>query len=103
MELGEETLLKGSSFPVKVLITQRSDPLDNSTMRSPDNHGSLRDSEMGPSQQADGSFEDELQSRSNLNASSSASQAKSSRQIQNTHPTKYRSHQLAQELLIHLG
>ncbi|XP_055833690.1 GTPase-activating protein GYP1 [Solanum dulcamara] len=71
-------LLKGRSFPGKVLITRRSDPLDNSTMRSPDNHGSLRDSEMGPSQQEDGSFEDELQSRSNLNASSSASQTKSS-------------------------
>ncbi|KAK6775547.1 hypothetical protein RDI58_026548 [Solanum bulbocastanum] len=79
-------LLKGRSFPGKVLITRRSDPLDNSTMRSPDNHGSLRDSETGPSQQADGSFEvqavlissDELQSRSNLNASSSASQTKSS-------------------------
>lgn len=71
-------LLKGRSFPGKVLITRRSDPLDNSTMRSPDNHGSLRDSETGPSQQADGSFEDELQSRSNLDASSSASQTKSS-------------------------
>ncbi|KAL3324036.1 hypothetical protein AABB24_038284 [Solanum stoloniferum] len=71
-------LLKGRSFPGKVLITRRSDPLDNSTMRSPDNHGSLRDSETGPSQQADGPFEDELQSRSNLNASSSASQMKSS-------------------------
>ncbi|XP_049370709.1 uncharacterized protein LOC125835641 [Solanum verrucosum] len=71
-------LLKGRSFPGKVLITRRSDPLDNSTIRSPDNHGSLRDSETGPSQQADGSFEDELQSRSNLNASSSASQTKSS-------------------------
>ncbi|KAH0716187.1 hypothetical protein KY284_009092 [Solanum tuberosum] len=78
MELGEETLLKGRSFPGKVLITRRSDPLDNSTIRSPDNHGSLRDSETGPRQQADGSFEDELQSRSNLNASSSASQTKSS-------------------------
>lgn len=65
-------LLKGRSFPGKVLITRRSDPLDNSSVRSPDNHGSLRDSEMGPSQQADGSFEDEVQS------SSSASQAKSS-------------------------
>lgn len=71
-------LLKGRSFPGKVLITRRSDPLDNSTIRSPDNHGSLRDSETGPRQQADGSFEDELQSRSNLNASSSASQTKSS-------------------------
>ncbi|KAH0713557.1 hypothetical protein KY289_009516 [Solanum tuberosum] len=71
-------LLKGRSFPGKVLITRRSDPLDNSTIRSPDNHGSRRDSETGPSQQADGSFEDELQSRSNLNASSSASQTKSS-------------------------
>lgn len=71
-------LLKGRSFPGKVLITRRSDPLDNSTVRSPDNHGSLRDSETGPSQQADGSFEDELQSRNNLNASSSASQTKSS-------------------------
>lgn len=71
-------LLKGRSFPGKVLITRRSDPLDNSTVRSPDNHGSLRDSETGPSQQADGSFEDELQSRNNLNASSSASQRKSS-------------------------
>lgn len=50
-------LLKGRSFPGKVLITRRSDPLDNSTMRSPDNHGSLRDSETGPSQLADGSFE----------------------------------------------
>lgn len=65
-------LLKGRSFPGKVLITRRSDPLDSSSVRSPDNHGSLRDSEMGPSQQADGSFEDEGQS------SSSASQAKSS-------------------------
>lgn len=71
-------LLKGRSFPGKVLITRRSDPLDNSTVRSPDNHGSLRDSETGPSQQADGSFEDDLQSRNNLNASSSASQTKSS-------------------------
>lgn len=71
-------LLKGRSFPGKVLITRRSDPLDNSTMRSPDNHGSLRDNETGPSQHADGSFEDELQSRSNLDASSSASQTKSS-------------------------
>ncbi|KAH0716297.1 hypothetical protein KY284_009202 [Solanum tuberosum] len=96
-------LLKGRSFPVKALITRRSDPLENSTMRSPDNHGSLRDSETGPSQQTDGSFEDELQSRSNLNASSSASQTKSQRQIQNTHPKKYKSHQLAQELLISLG
>ncbi|KAM3303689.1 TBC1 domain family member 22B [Capsicum chacoense] len=71
-------LLKGRSFPGKVLITRRSDPLDNSTMRSPDNHGSLRDSETGPSQQSDGSVEDELQSRNNLNASPSASQEKSS-------------------------
>ncbi|KAJ8531142.1 hypothetical protein K7X08_025873 [Anisodus acutangulus] len=71
-------LLKGRSFPGKVLITRRSDPLDNSTVRSPDNHGSLRDSETGPSQQADGSFEDELKSRSNPNASSSANQTKSS-------------------------
>ncbi|XP_019255942.1 PREDICTED: TBC1 domain family member 22B [Nicotiana attenuata] len=71
-------LLKGRSFPGKVLITRRSDPVDNSIVRSPDNHGSLRDSETGPSQQTDGSFEDELQKRSNLNASSSASQSKSS-------------------------
>ncbi|PHT34373.1 TBC1 domain family member 22B [Capsicum baccatum] len=71
-------LLKGRSFPGKVLITRRSDPLDNSTMRSPDNHGSLRDSETGPSQQSDGSVEDEMQSRNNLNASPSASQEKSS-------------------------
>ncbi|KAF3619837.1 TBC1 domain family member 22B [Capsicum annuum] len=71
-------LLKGRSFPGKVLITRRSDPLDNSTMRSPDNHGSLTDSETGPSQQSDGSVEDELQSRNNLNASPSASQEKSS-------------------------
>lgn len=70
-------LLKGRSFPGKVLITRRSDPLDNATVRSPDNHGRLRDNETGPSQRADGSFEDELQSRSNLNASSSASQTKS--------------------------
>lgn len=47
-------------------------------MRSPDNHGSLTDSETGPSQQSDGSVEDELQSRNNLNASPSASQEKSS-------------------------
>ncbi|KAM3338300.1 TBC1 domain family member 22B [Capsicum galapagoense] len=71
-------LLKGRSFPGKVLITRRSDPLDNSTMRSPDNHGSLRDSETGPSQQSDGSVEDELQSRNNLNASPSTSHEKSS-------------------------
>ncbi|XP_009628463.1 uncharacterized protein [Nicotiana tomentosiformis] len=71
-------LLKGRSFPGKVLITRRSDPVENSTVRSPDNHGSPRDSETGPSQQTDGSFEDELQKRSNLNASSSASQSKSS-------------------------
>ncbi|XP_019166435.1 PREDICTED: GTPase-activating protein GYP1 isoform X2 [Ipomoea nil] len=70
-------LLKGRSFPGKVLITQRDDPLDASTLCSPSSGRRMSDTEAGSSEQMDGSFE-EVQKRRNSESSSSVNKMKSS-------------------------
>nr|GME15610.1 TBC1 domain family member 22B [Ipomoea batatas] len=70
-------LLKGRSFPGKVLITQRDDPLDGSNLYSPSSGRRISDTEAGSSEQMDGSFE-EVQNRSNSESSSSVNKMKSS-------------------------
>lgn len=52
-------LLKGRSFPGKVLLTRRSDPLDSSSVqeRSPDDERSFSDNDTGPSDRIDKSVE----------------------------------------------
>ncbi|KAL2506221.1 Ypt/Rab-GAP domain of gyp1p superfamily protein [Abeliophyllum distichum] len=71
-------LLKGRSFPGKVLITQRSDPLDQSALQSPNNDRRFSNSDTEHREQFDTSVEDEIQNRSNANASSSTVKMKAS-------------------------
>ncbi|KAG6408411.1 hypothetical protein SASPL_131422 [Salvia splendens] len=72
-------LLKGRSFPGKILITQRSDPLDPSTLHSPNIDRRSPESDRDQSEQQDRSTEkDELQNRSSTNASSSVNNTKPS-------------------------
>ncbi|KAL2506232.1 Ypt/Rab-GAP domain of gyp1p superfamily protein [Abeliophyllum distichum] len=71
-------LLKGRSFPGKVLITQRSDPLDQSALQSPNNDRRFSNSDTEHREQFDTSVEDEIQNRSNANASSSTDKMKAS-------------------------
>uniref|UniRef100_A0A5B7AHX2 Putative Ypt/Rab-GAP domain of gyp1p superfamily protein n=1 Tax=Davidia involucrata TaxID=16924 RepID=A0A5B7AHX2_DAVIN len=70
-------LLKGRSFPGKVLITQRLDPLAGSTLRSPDER-SFSDSDTGLNEQMDESVEDEVQNRSKPDANTVVYKSKSS-------------------------
>ncbi|GAA0144321.1 GTPase-activating protein [Lithospermum erythrorhizon] len=65
-------LLKGRSFPGKVLITRLSGQLDESSIPPPAYLRSFSDSDVGPIE-LDNTFEDGFQSRSNSNASSSSS------------------------------
>ncbi|XP_042008671.1 TBC1 domain family member 22B-like isoform X2 [Salvia splendens] len=71
-------LLKGRSFPGKILITRRSDPLDPSTLHSPNIDRRSLESDRDQSEQQDRSAEDELQNRSSTNASSSVNNTKPS-------------------------
>ncbi|XP_047937650.1 TBC1 domain family member 22B-like [Salvia hispanica] len=71
-------LLKGRSFPGKILITQRSDPLDPSTLHSPNIDQRSPESDRNHSEHLDRWTEDELQNRSSGNASSSVNITKSS-------------------------
>ncbi|CAI9762910.1 unnamed protein product [Fraxinus pennsylvanica] len=71
-------LLKGRSFPGKVLITRRSDPLDQSALQSPSNNRRFSNSDIEHGEQLDISAEDVSQTRSNANASSSANKTKPS-------------------------
>ncbi|KAL2529940.1 Ypt/Rab-specific GTPase-activating protein GYP1 [Forsythia ovata] len=50
-------LLKGRSFPGKVLITQRSDPLDQSALQSPNNNIKFSNSDAEQREQFDRSVE----------------------------------------------
>ncbi|PIN24200.1 Ypt/Rab-specific GTPase-activating protein GYP1 [Handroanthus impetiginosus] len=70
-------LLKGRSFPGKILITRRSEPLDQSVLHSPSTDRRSSESDFGHGEQ-DRSSEDEFQNRSSTNASSSANLMKSS-------------------------
>ena len=46
-------LLKGRSFPGKILITRRTDPQDDLILRSPDSNRSLSDNDTGSSERVD--------------------------------------------------
>ncbi|KAI5674078.1 hypothetical protein M9H77_14442 [Catharanthus roseus] len=85
-------LLKGRSFPGKILITRRSDPLDEPNLLSPSSNRSYSDNGAGSSEVMDGSLEDDHQNRSNASGSSSANKVKlstsslenSSKEVQKT-------------------
>ncbi|KAL3506802.1 hypothetical protein ACH5RR_032184 [Cinchona calisaya] len=69
-------LLKGRSFPGKVLITRRTDPQDGSILRSPNTNRNFSDNDTGSSDHMDEFVQDELQSRSNASTTSSFSKIK---------------------------
>lgn len=71
-------LLKGRSFPGKVLITRRSDPLEGSPICSPDVDRSPSDADGISREQIDNSNEDEIHSRSKPNTISAVNKLKSS-------------------------
>ncbi|CAK9174457.1 unnamed protein product [Ilex paraguariensis] len=75
-EAQSKQLLKGRSFPGKVLITRRSNPLDDLTLRSPDTNRSFSDSDTGRNEQIDEYVEDEDQGRSKLKINSSVNKLK---------------------------
>lgn len=70
-------LLKGRSFPGKVLITRRTDPIDYSTLPSPGIR-SPTDINSGPSNYMDDSVEKEARTRSNTHTDSDNSKLKTS-------------------------
>ncbi|CAI9777061.1 unnamed protein product [Fraxinus pennsylvanica] len=71
-------LLKGRSFPGKVLITQRSDLQDQSALQSPNNDRRFSNDDTEHRDKFDRSVEDEIQNRSKANASPSANKMKAS-------------------------
>ncbi|XP_057490900.1 GTPase-activating protein GYP1-like isoform X1 [Actinidia eriantha] len=73
-----QQLLKGRSFPGKVLISRRSDPLNDSSLRSPDIDRRFSDKDAGTSEQHDDLLEDDIQSNSKPNANSTVNKARSS-------------------------
>ncbi|KAK9288753.1 hypothetical protein L1049_017217 [Liquidambar formosana] len=80
-------LLKGRSFPGKVLLTRRSDPLDNSSLqeRSPNNERSFSDNDIGASEHMDKSVEEDVQSTSTPDDNATVNKLKSSfSNIENT-------------------
>ncbi|XP_057958005.1 GTPase-activating protein gyp1 [Malania oleifera] len=80
-------LLKGRSFPGKVLLTRRSEPLENVGQQesSPNMERNFSDSDIGLSQHVDEPVEEELQNISKPSASASANKLKlSSLSTENT-------------------
>ncbi|KAL6582276.1 hypothetical protein OROMI_006290 [Orobanche minor] len=71
-------LLKGRSFPGKVLITRRSDPLGQAVLPSPSTYRGFSDTDVDHGEQADRSTEDEVQNRSNMYANTSVKNSSSS-------------------------
>ncbi|XAR71065.1 hypothetical protein NMG60_11028158 [Bertholletia excelsa] len=71
-------LLKGRSFPGKVLITRRSDPINDSSLYSPSTERSFSDKDAGTSDRLDDFVEDEIQNISKPNTTSTVSKSKSS-------------------------
>ncbi|CDP15469.1 unnamed protein product [Coffea canephora] len=69
-------LLKGRSFPGKILITRRTDPQDDLILRSPDSNRSLSDNDTGSSERVAESSQDGLQNRSNASTTTSFSKMK---------------------------
>ncbi|KAL0366626.1 UNVERIFIED_CONTAM: hypothetical protein Sradi_3552700 [Sesamum radiatum] len=71
-------LLKGRSFPGKILITRRLDPLDLSSLHSPNSGPRSLESDTDHRKQVDKATEDEVENRSSTKASSSVNDTKSS-------------------------
>ncbi|KAL6548603.1 hypothetical protein OROGR_009024 [Orobanche gracilis] len=71
-------LLKGRSFPGKVLITRRSDPLGQAVLPSPSTYRGFYDTDVDHGEQADRSTEDEVQNRSDMYANTSIKNSSSS-------------------------
>ncbi|GAA0162387.1 GTPase-activating protein [Lithospermum erythrorhizon] len=71
-------LLKGRSFPGKVLITRTSEPPDMSMLYSPNSGRSFSDNDIGPSEQVDRTFEDGYLNDSSPDSNSSSNKMKSS-------------------------
>lgn len=71
-------LLKGRSFPGKILITRTSEPLDPSIMLSPTTARRYAESNNDHGEHVDGLTEEKLQNRGSANTSSSVNETKSS-------------------------
>ncbi|KAK3017656.1 hypothetical protein RJ639_003273 [Escallonia herrerae] len=71
-------LLKGRSFPGKVLITRRSSPVEDSTLRSPDSDRSFSDNDIRSSELMDDYIEDEVLSISKPSTNSAVDKLKPS-------------------------
>lgn len=78
-------LLKGRSFPGKVLLTRRSDPLGDASLKHSPNVGrSFLDDDDGPSEHVDKPIDEEVQSTSKLNINASVNTIKSSSTVNTT-------------------
>lgn len=71
-------LLKGRSFPGKVLLTRRSDPPSDSSLRSPDIDRSFSNKDAGTSEWLDDFVEDDMQSKSTPSTNSTGNKSRSS-------------------------
>ncbi|CAI9108617.1 OLC1v1008264C1 [Oldenlandia corymbosa var. corymbosa] len=71
-------LLKGRSFPGKILITRRTDPPDDAILQSPNSNRSFSDYDSESSERIEGSMQDEHQTRSISSINSSFSKMKTS-------------------------
>ncbi|GER38635.1 Ypt/Rab-GAP domain of gyp1p superfamily protein [Striga asiatica] len=71
-------LLKGRSFPGKILITRRSDPVDQPVLYPPNTARKLSEDYIENGNDMDAPLEDDFRNRNNTNASSSVTQTKSS-------------------------
>ncbi|KAF7132503.1 hypothetical protein RHSIM_Rhsim09G0013500 [Rhododendron simsii] len=71
-------LLKGRSFPGKVMLTRRTDPLSDSSLRSPDTDRSFSNKHAGTSEWLDDSVEDDIQSKSTPSTNSTGNKSRTS-------------------------
>ncbi|KAH7833346.1 hypothetical protein Vadar_005314 [Vaccinium darrowii] len=71
-------LLKGRSFPGKVLLTRRSDPPSDSSLRSSDIDRSFSNKDAGTSEWLDDFVEDDIQSKSTPGTNSTGNKSRSS-------------------------
>ncbi|KAL6970721.1 hypothetical protein U1Q18_030414 [Sarracenia purpurea var. burkii] len=80
-----QTLRNVQDFPGKVLLTRRSDPQSDSSLRSPDIDRSFSDKDAGTSERLNDSVEDDIDSYSNPNINSTTNKSSSSTSsIENT-------------------
>ncbi|KAI8537340.1 hypothetical protein RHMOL_Rhmol09G0016100 [Rhododendron molle] len=71
-------LLKGRSFPGKVMLTRRSDLPSDSSLRSPDTDRSFSNKHAGTSEWLDDSVEDDIQSKSTPSTNSTGNKSRTS-------------------------